>query len=243
MNPLEQFFNERTERIAANAHNQKLLKSAESFMLESILAKYSYNFEWLGIPVIQYPQDLIASQEIIWQLKPDVIIETGVAHGGSVIFYSSLLELIGKGRVIGIDIDIREHNRKNIEHHAMFKRIELIEGSSVSKEVIEKLRASIQDNETVLVMLDSNHTHDHVLKELELYSDFVTPGSYLIVYDTIIESIPDTFFANRPWGQNNNPKTAVNKFLENNPNFEIDRSIENKILLTVAPSGYLKRIK
>jgi len=206
--------------------------------------KYTYNFKWLGRPIIQFPQDVIAMQEIIWQVKPDLIIETGIAHGGSLIFHASMLELIGgDGQVLGIDIDIREHNRVEIEKHTMFKRITMIEGSSIDDNIIRKVYDSAKDKKQILVVLDSNHTHNHVLKELELYSKLVTKGSYLVVLDTIIEDMPEDFFPDRPWGKGNNPKTAVWKFLQTNGRFKVDREIESKLLITVAPDGYLKCIK
>jgi len=183
-------------------------------------------------------------QEIIWQIQPDLIIETGVAHGGSIVYYASLLELIGKdGIVVGIDIDIRKHNRELIETHPMFKRIKLIERSSISNETIKEVEQIVKTKNRIMVCLDSNHTHEHVLKELQLYSNFVTTGSYCVVFDTIIEDMPADYIWNRPWGKGNNPKTAVWEFLKTNDNFIIDKNIENKLLITVAPDGFLKRIK
>jgi len=184
---------------------------------------------------------MIVLQEIIWQVKPDLIIETGIAHGGSLIFSASMLELLGNnGQVLGIDIDIREHNRVEIEKHPMFKRITMIQGSSIDKSVVQQVYNFAKDKKQVLVALDSNHTHEHVLRELQLYSPLVTKGSYLVVFDTIIEDMPEDFFLDRPWGKGNNPKTAVWDFLKSNDRFEIDKEIENKLLITVAPDGYLK---
>jgi len=195
MNQTEQFQQECFERIEANKKNEPLINAAKSFMKESTLPKYSYNFTWLGRPIIQYPQDMIAMQEIIWQVKPDLIIETGIAHGGSLIFHASILELIGgKGEVLGIDIDIREHNRVEIEKHSMYKRIDMIQGSSIDEEVAKQVHEFAKGKKQILVVLDSMHTHDHVLKELELYSPLVTKGSYLVVFDTIIEDMPDDMF-------------------------------------------------
>lgn len=214
------------------------------FRDETIAAKYSYNFSWLGRPIIQYPQDIMAMQELIWQVKPDLIIETGIAHGGSLIFYASMLELLGgDGELIGIDLDIREHNRIEIEKHPMYKRIEMLEGSSTDPEIIDSVKELAKGKKSVMVVLDSNHTHEHVLEELRLYSPFVTVGSYCVVFDTIVEDLPDDFFSDRPWGKGNNPKTAVHEFLKENDSFEIDDNVENKLLITVAPDGYLKRIK
>lgn len=206
--------------------------------------KYSYNFSWLGRPIIQYPQDMIAMQEIIWKVNPDLIIETGVAHGGSLIFYASLLELMGgDGKVVGIDIDIREHNRKEIENHPMYKRIDLLEGSSTDKQIVDKVKDLCRNKQRVLVSLDSNHTHEHVLAELQLYSPFVTKGSYLVVFDTVVEDMAEDFFPDRPWGKGDNPKTAVWEFLKTNKRFVIDKEMEHKLMITVAPDGYLKCVE
>jgi len=229
------------ERMAADDGLQKV---ARDLFLRSCDYKYSYNFRWMGRPIIQYPQDMIAMQEIIWDVKPDLIIETGIAHGGSLVYYASLLELLGGERlVVGIDIDIRPHNRQAIEAHPMFKRIRMVEGSSVDQEVVSRVRELARDARTVLVTLDSNHTHEHVLEELKLYSPLVTAGSYLTVFDTVVEDMPKSMFPDRPWGPGNNPKTAVHEFLKTTDRFEIDRAIENKLLLTVAPDGYLRCLK
>lgn len=208
--------------------------------------EYSYHFTWLGRPIIQYPQDMIAVQEIIWQIKPDLIIETGIARGGSLIFYASLLELIGDGKVLGIDLDIRRHNRIEIENHPLSKRIIMIEGSSVDEGIVKKVFQFARNKKRVLIILDSNHTHEHVLQEMEAYSPLVTKGSYLIVFDTIIEEISDPSKPSpykRPWGKGNNPKTAVKTFLKRSNRFVIDAQIENKLMITVAPCGYLRCIK
>ena len=226
------------------ASDRKLRSLTNDWFIESCNHKYSYNFAWMGRPIIQFPQDIIAMQEIIWQVKPDLIIETGIAHGGSLIFYASMLELLGgEGRVLGIDIDIREHNRIEIEKHPMFKRITMIEGSSIDEDIVQQAYDFAGDKKHILVTLDSNHTHRHVLRELQLYSPLVTKGSYLVVFDTAIEDMPEGFFPDRPWDKGNNPKTAVWEFLKTNNRFEIDREIENKLLITVAPDGYLKCVK
>lgn len=240
-----QVFREETiDRVKKNGTNSALKQAASQFNTESNKAQYSYNFSWMGRPIIQYPQDMIAMQELIWEIKPDLIIETGIAHGGSLIYYASLLELIGHGEVLGIDIDIREHNRKEIEKHPMFKRITMIEGSSISKEIIDKVAVFASDKKRVLVSLDSNHTHEHVWQELNLYSPFVSLGSYIVVFDTIVEDLPEGYFSQeRPWGIGNNPKTAVHQFIKENDRFVIDHSIDQKLLISVAPEGYLKRIK
>lgn len=243
MDPKKQFKLEREKRIKSYSNEKKFKSLSLEWIKRGFLKQYPYNFEWLGRPIIQYPNDVFATQEIIWEVKPDLIIETGIAHGGSLIFYASMLELIGKGEILGIDIDIRKHNRKEIEKHKMFKRIKMIEGSSVDKEVVEKVAKIAKKHKKIVVCLDSLHTHDHVLRELNLYSKFVSPGSYLIVFDTIIEYLPKGFFSNRPWDKGNSPATAIKAFLKINKNFIIDRNIENKLLITSAPGGFLKRIR
>ena len=226
------------------AEDKELAAATREMFLGSCKYKYSYNFKWLGRPIIQYPQDMIAMQEILYEVKPDLIVETGVAHGGSLIFYASVLELIGgNGKVIGIDIDIRPHNRAEIEKHRMIKRIHLIQGSSIDADVAAQVYAFAKDYQRVLVVLDSNHTHEHVLKELQLYSPLVKKNSYLVVFDTVVDDMPSEFFPDRPWGIGNNPKTAVREFLRTNDRFEINKEIENKLLITVGPEGYLKCIK
>ena len=243
IDPVKEFIHERELRIQGNAENEALQKAAAKFNIESNKAQYSYNFSWMGRPIIQYPQDMIAMQEIIWELRPDIIIETGIAHGGSLIYYASLLELIGNGLVLGIDIDIREHNKKEIEAHPMYKRIKMIEGSSIDPVVVSQVAEYVKGKKTVLVSLDSNHTHEHVLAELRMYSPFVTEHSYLVVFDTIVEDLPEGYFSQkRPWGVSNNPKTAVLEFLLTTPEFQINTAIDNKLLISVAPSGYLKRV-
>ena len=242
-NPVQEFIDERQHRIAANGSNNRLKQSADAFNVESNKAQYSYNFSWMGRPIIQYPQDMIAMQEIIWEVKPDLIIETGIAHGGSLIYYASLLELIGKGEILGIDIDIREHNRKEIEAHPMFKRIKMLQGSSVDSALVDEVKKYAEGKKSVMVSLDSNHTHRHVLDELNFYSPFVTVGSYMVVFDTIVEDLPENYLPGREWARGDNPKTAVFEFLKSHPEFIIDTDIDNKLLVSVAPQGYLKRIK
>ena len=227
-------------------------------MLASTQPKYSYNFEWLGRPIIQYPQDIVAMQELIWQIKPDLIIETGIAHGGSLVFSASMLALLdmteaieagsafdprtSRRKALGIDIDIRAHNRAAIETHPMASRIRMIQGSSIAPDVVEQVRAMASGFSRVLVCLDSNHTHAHVLAELQAYAPLVSVGSYCVVFDTIIEDLPADFFPDRPWSVGNNPKTAVREFLKNHPEFESDTRIQHKLLITVAPDGFLKRV-
>ncbi len=242
---LKKFYEEKEILIKSNSSNKELQNAKKLFNLTSNIAKYSYNFSWMGRPIIAYPQDMIAMQEIIWDIKPDLIIETGIAHGGSLVYYSSILELIGnEGLVLGIDIDIRPHNRELIESHPMYKRIKMIEGDSTSHEVASQVYEIAENKKRILVCLDSNHTHDHVLKELQLYAHLTSIGSYCIVFDTIVEDLPDNYMpGGRPWNPGNNPKTAVMEFLKHNDDFSIDKSIDDKILISVAPDGYLRRVK
>jgi cephalosporin hydroxylase len=246
---MSSFDEEVLERIAGNGRNRTLRRAASAFMRESIPPKYSYNFSWLGRPIIQYPQDIVAMQELIWAIQPDVIVETGIAHGGSLILWASLLELNAAcggpqdARVVGVDVDIRAHNRTAIEAHPMNRRITMIEGSSLDGAVIAQVERAAADRGRVLVCLDSNHTHAHVLAELEAYAPLTSVGSYCVVFDTVIEQLPVEMFPDRPWGPGDNPRTAVDEYLASHPEFEIDRSIEDKLLITAAPGGYLKRVQ
>jgi len=255
-NIIQQFIDERNQRISSYA-GSSLKSIAHEFTQASIIPQYSYNFDWLGRPIIQYPQDMIAMQELIWKVKPDLIIETGIAHGGSLIYSASMLALLEycdaveknevmnpaqpKRRVLGIDIDIREHNRVVIKAHPMSGRIDMIKGSSIAPEVIEQVHSAAKGYRRILVYLDSMHTHDHVLAELEAYAPLTSKGSYCVVFDTIIEDLSDDLFRDRPWGKGNNPKTAVWEYLRKHPSFEIDKQIDHKLLISVAPDGYLKR--
>jgi cephalosporin hydroxylase len=253
------FQKEVIERVSANGSNVDMIGAGQQFMLATTTTKYSYNFAWLGRPIIQYPQDMVAMQELIWQIMPDLIIETGIAHGGSLVFSASMLAQldiceaieagttfdprVSKRKVLGIDIDIRAHNRAAIEAHPMTSRIQMIKGSSIDREIIEQVRQLAEGYERVLVCLDSNHTHAHVLAELEAYAPLTSVGSYCIVFDTVIEDLPAGSFPDRPWGIGNNPKTAVHEWLKSNPEFKIDKDNDNKLLISVAPDGYLKRTK
>lgn len=255
---MSEFDKEVAVRIEAYASNEALCNAGANFMLASTEPKYSYNFSWQGRPIIQYPQDMVAMQELIWSIKPDLIIETGIAHGGSLIFSASMLAQLdmcdaidagemldpktSRRKVLGIDIDIRAHNRAAIEAHPMATRIQMIKGSSIAPEIIEQVRTVAATYSRVLVCLDSNHTHEHVLAELEAYAPLTSKGSYCVVFDTIVEDMPKEMYPSRPWGPGDNPKTAVWEYLKTHPEFEIDKSIHQKLLITVAPDGYLKRI-
>lgn len=230
--------------IAAMGEDGELRADKERIFRGLERYRYSYNFSWLGRPIIQIPADIVAMQEIIWRVKPELIVETGIAHGGSLIFYASLLEMIGEeGIILGIDLDIREHNRSEIERHRMFRRIRMLEGSSVEEKIVRQVYDLAEGKKRVLVTLDSHHTHAHVLKELELYSPLVRRGSYIVVFDTAIEDMPAGRFPDRPWGKANNPKTAVWEFLKKNDRFEIDSEIESRLLFTTCPDGFLRCIK
>ena len=254
---MNKFFEERDMRIAKNATNTDLVRSTQGFLRESILPRYSYNFSWMNRPIIQYPQDIVAVQELVWQIKPDLIIETGIAHGGSLVMSASMLALLdlcdgiesgsvidpkrSKRKVLGVDIDIRPHNRAAIEAHPMASRIQMIQGSSIDPGVIAKVHAIAANYSRVLVCLDSNHTHEHVLAELKAYAPLTSVGSYCVVFDTIIEDMPAEMFPDRPWAPGNNPKTAVWEYIKTHPEFEVDKKIQQKLLITVAPDGYLVR--
>jgi cephalosporin hydroxylase len=245
----DQFASARRQNIASMGDDNDLKSSSRIWQIEAAKYNYIYNFSWLGRPIIQLPQDVFAMQELIWSIQPDLIIETGIAHGGSLIFSASMLELNAAcggpadAEVLGIDIDIRAHNREAIEAHPMSKRILMIQGSSIAPEIIQQVRVRGAGKQRVLVCLDSNHTHDHVLAELEAYAPLTSVGSYCVVFDTAIEEVPAEMSADRPWGPGNNPKTAVWEFLKSTDRFEIDQDIPNKLLITVAPDGYLRRVK
>lgn len=256
---MSDFEKEVAARIDAASVNKALQAATREFLLTTIEARYSYNFAWQGRPIIQYPQDMVAMQELIWQVKPDLIIETGIAHGGSLIFSASMLAQldlcdviesgekldprVSKRKVLGLDIDIRAHNRAAIESHPMASRIQMIQGSSIAPEIVAQVKAIAANYQRILVCLDSNHTHDHVLAELEAYAPLVSVGSYCVVFDSVVEDMPKEMSFDRPWGPGNNPKTAVWRYLETHKEFEIDRTVQDKLLVTVAPDGYLKRTR
>ena len=257
-NPIATFEAEKLSTISSYFANKKWQELSSAWMIQAFQNRYMYNFSWQGRPIIQTPVDMVAMQELIWSIKPDLIIETGIAHGGSIILSASMLaqldmcEAIEAGisfnpkesrrKVLGIDIDIRAHNRAAIEAHPMASRIQMIQGSSTAQEIIEQVRLVASGYKCILVILDSNHTHEHVLAELEAYAPLTSSGSYCVVFDTIVEDLPGEMFPDRPWGPGNNPKTAVWEYLKTHPEFEIDKSIQHKLLITVAPDGYLKRV-
>lgn len=267
--PISSFADEVAENIAGLGRATALHAQSMDWIRDTAPHRYAYNFSALGRPIIQFPQDMVALQELIWKLRPDLVIETGIAHGGSLILSASALALLDycdavergesldpkatRRRVLGVDIDIRPHNRAAIQAHPMSHRIDMIQGSSIAPEVIAQVQAAAKGHGRVLVILDSNHTHEHVLAELEAYAPLATPGSYCVVFDTVVEDLPDELYPDRPWGKGDNPKTAVWEYLrllreegrvaaDGAPlHFEIDKSIEHKLLITVAPDGYLRR--
>ncbi len=270
MDPISEFENDVARNIDGLCRDSGLKQQSLDWLLATLPHLYSYNFRWLSRPIIQYPQDMVALQELIWQIRPDLVIEAGIAHGGSLILSASMLALLDycdaveagstldpratRRRVLGIDIDIRPHNRAAIEAHPMSHRIDMIQGSSIAPEIVAKVHAMASQFQKVLVILDSNHTHEHVLAELEAYAPLTSKGSYCVVFDTVVEDLPDSMFLDRPWGKGDNPKTAVWEFLrrlreegrtasDGAPlDLSIDKDLESKLLITVAPDGYLKRV-
>lgn len=259
MSDEEKFRHQCNTEIEALASHPELQAAARHWFALAQTNNYSYHFRWLGRPIIQYPQDIVAMQELIWSIQPDLIIETGVARGGSLIFSASMLALLDQcatdgtvpramsspssRRVVGVDIDIRAHNRASIEAHPLAKYITLLQGSSTDPSIIAEVARIAREAQTVLVCLDSLHTHDHVLAELEAYAPMTTVGSYCVVFDTVIEDLPPEAIGDRPWSRGNSPKTAVHQYLRQHPEFEIDKVIDHKLLISVAPDGYLKRIR
>lgn len=257
MHPSEQFRIERQARLESYASDVAFQTLSRDWLQASMQRQYVYNFDWMGRPIIQYPQDMVAMQELVWRVRPDLIIETGIAHGGSLVLSASLLALldmsdaieagttldprVSRRKVLGVDIDIRAHNRAAIESHPMASRIAMIQGSAVAPDVVQQVRDFAQGYQRVLVCLDSMHTHDHVLGELDAYAPLVTPGSYCVVFDTFVEDMPPKFFADRPWDVGNNPKTAVRQWLAGHAEFEVDAEMEQRLQVTVAPEGFLRR--
>jgi cephalosporin hydroxylase len=255
--PLESFRQERTTARRALASDTEAAELGRRWMNRVNPLKYPYQFDWLGRPLIQYPQDVVAMQELVWRTRPTLIVETGIAHGGSLVLSGSLLALVEyctaaeqgtvvdprnpQGRVLGIDVDIRAHNRRLIEAHPLAGRIEMLEGSSVDPAVVATVRQRAAGEPRVLVCLDSNHTHAHVLAELEAYAELVTPGSYLVVCDTVIAELDPGLFPDRPWGHGDNPRSALEAFLATHPEFQPDPEFA-KLLVGSNPGGYLRRV-
>lgn len=254
----DQFCKERSQAVANYEKDERFSDLSQEWVECSMRRRYVYNFDWLGRPIIQYPQDIVAVQELVWEVKPDLIIETGIAHGGSLILSASMLAMLdyceaveqsvslnpkkSARKVVGIDIDIREHNREAILSHPLSHMIHMVEGSSISSDVIEQVSGLAEGHNRVMVFLDSNHTHDHVLAELEAYAELTSVGSYCVVFDTFVEKMPRDLFPDRPWDVGNNPMTAVEDYLESTEKFVVDSSMENKLQITVAPKGFLQRV-
>jgi cephalosporin hydroxylase len=257
MNAIQQFEQERRERMQAYPLDTDFAALSSAWLEASMRRKYVYNFDWMGRPIIQYPQDMVAVQELIWKVRPDLIIETGIAHGGSLVLSASMLAMLdmcdaieqgttidprqSKRKVIGVDIDIRPHNREAIEAHPMASRIHMVQGSSIDPHTVERVRQAAEGHERVMVFLDSMHTHDHVLAELRAYAGLVSAGSYCVVFDTFVEDMPADLFPDRPWAPGNNPRTAVRSFLDERAGFRLDSDWDSKLQVTVAPGGFLLR--
>lgn len=257
MDPVSKFNEERHSSIASYAEDQEFRSLSRQWVELSMERRYVYNFDWLGRPIIQYPQDMVALQEIVWKTRPDIIVETGIAHGGSLVLHASLLSLLDiadaaaskqhvdpfsdRRKVIGVDIDIRAHNRAAISSHPLSHKITMIEGSSIDGRIVERVKAEIAPGKRVMVCLDSMHTHNHVLSELRSYGPLVSPACYCVVFDSFIEDLPVDFFADRPWNVGNSPKTAIRQYLSEQSCFEVDDVIHQKLLVTAAPGGYLRR--
>jgi cephalosporin hydroxylase len=258
MNPPDEFENQVARNIAQLKDADQLRKQSIDWMVDvSTVGNYTYNFRWLDRPIIQFPSDIVAMQELVWKVKPDIIVETGIAHGGSLMLSASLLAMLdyadavaerrsldpfaGRRKVVAVDIDIRAHNRAAIEAHPLAHMVELIQGSSIDPAIVAQVRVAVGEGQKVLVCLDSNHTHEHVLAELQAYAPLASVGSYCVVFDTLVEDVPASASQGRPWGPGNNPKTAVWEYLKAHPEFEIDHDLEAKLLVTVAPDGYLRR--
>lgn len=257
MTAIQQFEQERRARMQAYPLDTDFAALSLAWLEASMRRKYVYNFDWMGRPIIQYPQDMVAVQALIWKVRPDLIIETGIAHGGSLVLSASMLAMLdmcdaieqgatidprhSRRKVIGVDIDIRPHNREAIEAHPMASRISMIQGTSIGAETVSRVRQAAQGHERVMVFLDSMHTHEHVLAELNAYASLVSVGSYCVVFDTFVEDMPADLFPDRPWAPGNNPRTAVDAFLLSNAGFRLDSEWASKLQITVAPGGFLLR--
>ena len=233
---------DKRKNAQAQSQDKDLREVARDFIIRSDKYGYGYQWTWLGLPIIQMPQDIVLTQEIIWECKPDVIIETGVAWGGSVVLYASILQLIGKGEVVAVDLNLMDHVTAQIMAYPFSHRIHLYNGSSTDPDIVARIKAHIEPGQSVMVLLDSNHTHDHVLAELKLYAPLITKGQFLVVSDTVVEDIPAQGHRPRPWGPGNNPKTALRAFLDQHQSFEVDPYINGKPLLTYCPGAYCRRV-
>jgi cephalosporin hydroxylase len=243
--PVQQFFDERETDIRAMGKDDELRRKSLDWMLHADKYKYTYNYTWMGRPIIKFPSDIVIQQELMWKLRPDLVIETGIAHGGSIIFTSSMMEMMGiEGEVVAVDIDIRKHNRELIESHPMYKRITMYEGSSTDPAILEQVSMKAVGKKCVMVVLDSLHSHEHAYNELKAYTPLVTVGSYCILPDTFIEFFPKGYYSgSRPWDVGNNPYTAMKQFISENDSFVVDDFLTHKAMITETIDGYLKRIK
>lgn len=241
----EEFEEYRIQSAQAMAGDTGLRRQALEMLLAADRYSWIHQSNWFGQPVLQLPHDMFALQEIIFKTRPRFIIEIGVAWGGSLLFYSTLMEALGGERIIGIDIYVPDDLRARIASYGkLSERISWINASSVEQSTVDQVKAIVGDSTEVLVVLDSFHTHEHVLQELRLYSPFVGKGYYLVCFDTYVEEIPEIVENRpRPWGAGNNPRTAVNQFLEEDSRFEVDKLLEAKLLLSLSPGGYLKRVR
>jgi cephalosporin hydroxylase len=239
----DEFETQKRASASAMAADEALMAEALAVNVAADRHDWSYQWSWLGLPVIQMPPDIVVMQEILWECRPQLVIETGVARGGSLVLSASILELLGEGRVLGVDIDIRAHNREAIEAHPLAHRIDMFEGSSIERETIEAVRERAAGAKRVMVVLDSNHTHDHVLAELRAYASLVSVGQFLVVADTFIEDIPPQEHRPRPWGPGDNPRTALAAWLEEADGFEPDEFVNAKLLLSASRGGYLRRVR
>lgn len=239
----DEFDKEVRENIERLGQDASFTQLSREWTVRSSELRYSYNFKWMGLPIIQLPQDIVAMQELIWSTQPDVIVETGIARGGSAVFYASLMELIGKGKVVSVELDLRDSNRQALENHPMRKRIEILDGDAIAEDTAARVQSRIRPGDTVLVCLDSNHTHEHVLRELQLYGPMVSVGSYMVVFDTVVEVLPEPKEKTRPWGKGDNPWTAVQEFLRIDDRFKILDDYDSKLAVSYAQNGYLQRVR
>lgn len=268
--PIVEFNAQNAETIASYKDDAAWQKASADWLDLAFRRRYMYHFKWLDRPIIQIPSDMVAFQEVVWKVKPDLIIETGIAHGGSLVMSASFLAMIdmaeavengttinpkeSKRHVLGVDIDIRDHNRAAIEQHPMANWISMIQGPSLDKDIVDQVHTFAKDYNRILVSLDSNHTHEHVMGELEAYAPLTSKGSYCVVFDTVVEDLSEDMFPDRPWSPGDNPKTAVRAYHEilktegrkgvdgEALNLELDTMIDDKLMISVAPEGFLKRV-